>query len=72
MPGHNGSAHRYLIYLDRAVFTWSANKRVSFYKVHTSQLYAASYRSVCDDKPLLKLVDMHLLKGDNKKLTSAF
>ena len=27
---------------------------------------------ISDDKSLLKLVDMHLLKGDNKKLTSAF
>ena len=40
--------HRYLIYQDRAGFTWSANKRVSFNKEHTNQFYAALYRSVAD------------------------
>ena len=27
---------------------------------------------ISEDKSLLRLVDMRLLKGDNKKLTSAF
>ena len=27
---------------------------------------------ISGDEPLLKLVEMHLLKGDNKKLTKAF
>ena len=40
--------HRYLIYQDRAGFTWSSNKRVSFYKVHTNWSYAVSYISVAD------------------------
>ena len=52
---------RNLIYLDSAGFTLSANK-----KVHTNRFYAASYKSE-SDKSLFKLVDMHLLKTDNKK-----
>ena len=43
-----GPDHRYLIYLDRAGFTWSADKRVSFYKVDTNRFYSASYKSVAD------------------------
>ena len=59
--------HRLLIYLDWASFTQSANKSVSFWKVHTNRFYAASYKSAAHggDKALIKVVD-NLLKRDNK------
>ena len=72
--GYRRAVHRYLIYLDRARFTWSANNESPFIKcIQTGfMLLHLHLWLISEDKSLLKLVDMYLLKGDNKELTSAF
>ena len=66
-------SHRYLIKLNRAGFTWCANKRVSFYKVLTILvLLHTDLWLMREDKSLLELVNMHLIKGDNKKTDISF
>ena len=70
--GHYQSTlfHRYLIYLDRALGVQKVSPfkrciQTGFILLHTN-LWLIS-----GDKSLLKLVDMHWLKWDYKKLTSA-